>query len=214
VYRGENMPKGGANPEPYLSKRRRMSVWHRFVRLMRYRLIIPILRARHEPEYTARGVFVGVAWGFTPTVGLQMPIVFVIWSLIRVLTPRWNFNLVVGLAWVWISNVFTLVPMYFGFLVTGRILMGHQDSLPGYEIFSNELMAALAVETDGLSGFWQQSVNLFDLYGAPMLIGCVPWALIGGWVSYSWTAAYLRRRQRLAAARRRARGEAEDMFKL
>jgi len=107
-----------------------------------------------------------------------------------------------------------MVPLYFGFLVTGRLMMGHQESLPGYETFSNELMAALAVQTDGLSGLWQQTVNLFDLYGVPMLVGCVPWALIGGWISYVWTAAYLRRRQRLAAARRRARGEAEEMFKL
>ncbi len=188
------------------------SVWARFVRLMRYRLVVPILRARHEPEFTARGVLVGVAFGLTPTVGIQIPIVLVIWAAVKALLPKWNFNLIVALAWVWLSNVFTLVPLYFGFLITGRIMMGHAESLPGYASFSNELTAALAVEADGVSGFLQQTENLFDLYGVPMLLGCVPWAVFGGWISYVWTAAYLRRRQRLAAAKRRARGEAEDMF--
>jgi len=87
VYWGETMPKGSGKPKSYLSRQHGLSVWHRFTRLMRYRLVIPILRARHEPEYTARGVFVGVAWGFTPTVGFQMPIVFVIWSIMRILAP-------------------------------------------------------------------------------------------------------------------------------
>lgn len=186
--------------------------WQRFLRLLRLRLVIPLLRARHEPEYTARGVFVGIALGLTPTVGIQIPMVMVTWAAVRALVPRWNFNMIVGIAWVWLSNVFTMVPLYYGFLVTGRIMMGHHDALPGYQSFSGELMAALTVEADGLKGIWLQTANLFDLYGVPMLIGCLPWALIGGWVGYIWTAAYLRRRQRRAAANRRSKGQAEDMF--
>ncbi|MBT6093486.1 MAG: DUF2062 domain-containing protein [Rhodospirillaceae bacterium] len=188
------------------------SAWARFLRLMRYRLVVPILRTRHDPEFTARGVLVGVAFGLTPTVGIQIPIVLAIWTLVKALMPKWNFNLIVALAWVWLSNVFTLVPLYFAFLITGRIMMGHSESLPGYEDFSNELMAALAVEASGISGFWQQTLNLFDLYGVPMLIGCAPWAVIGGWLGYVWTAAYLRRRQRIAAAKRLQRGAEEDSF--
>ncbi len=188
------------------------SAWARFVRLMRYKLVIPILRARRAPEYTARGVFVGVAWGMTPTVGFQIVIVLAHWAIVRTIMPRWDFNVIVAIAWVWLSNVFTMVPLYYGFLVTGRVLMGHDEALPGYQTFADEMMEAVVVEADGLTGFWLQTVNLFDLYGVPMLIGCVPWALVGGGVGYIWTVAYLRRQQRLAAAKRRARGEAEDMF--
>lgn len=193
-------------------QRNNHSAWGRFVRLMRYKLVIPILRARHSPEYTARGVMIGVGWGLTPTVGIQIAIVFVHWAIVRAVIPRWDFNVIVAAAWVWLSNVFTMVPLYYAFLVTGRVLMGHPDAVPGYQTFSDEMLAALEVEADGLGAIWQQTVNLFDLYGVPMLIGCVPWAIFGGWISYVWTAAYLRRRQRLAAAKRRARGEAEDMF--
>ena len=173
------------------------SAWQKFMRLIRYRLIVPILRTRHAPEYTARGVFVGIAFGLTPTVGIQIGIVMVLWSIVRSMLPRWDFNLIVALAWVWLSNVFTMVPLYFGFLVTGRMIMGHSESLPSYKTFAKELTSTFEVEADGLTGFWQQTVNLFDLFGTPMLVGCIPWALIGGWVGYIWTAKYLRRRRSL-----------------
>ena len=173
------------------------SAWQKFMRLIRYRLIVPILRTRHAPEYTARGVFVGIAFGLTPTVGIQIGIVMVLWSIVRSMLPRWNFNLIVALAWVWLSNVFTMVPLYFGFLVTGRMMMGHSESLPSYDTFAKELTSTFEVEADGLTGIWQQTVNLFDLFGTPMLVGCIPWALIGGWVGYIWTAKYLRRRRSL-----------------
>ena len=173
------------------------STWQKFMRLIRYRLIVPILRTRHAPEYTARGVFVGIAFGLTPTVGIQIGIVMVLWSIVRSMLPRWDFNLIVALAWVWLSNVFTMVPLYFGFLVTGRMMMGHSESLPSYETFAKELTSTFEVEADGLTGLWQQTVNLFDLFGTPMLVGCIPWALIGGWVGYIWTAKYLRRRRSL-----------------
>ena len=171
------------------------SAWQKFMRLIRYRLIVPILRTRHAPEYTARGVFVGIAFGLTPTVGIQIGIVMVLWSIVRSMLPRWDFNLIVALAWVWLSNVFTMVPLYFGFLVTGRMMMGHSESLPSYETFAKELTSTFEVEADGLTGLWQQTVNLFDLFGTPMLVGCIPWALMGGWVGYIWTAKYLRRRR-------------------
>ena len=74
------------------------AIWQRLTRLIRYRLIIPILRARRAPEYTARGVFVGIAFGLTPTIGIQIGIVIVLWSLMKSILPRWDFNLIVALA--------------------------------------------------------------------------------------------------------------------
>jgi uncharacterized protein (DUF2062 family) len=184
------------------------TVWERFHRLLRYRLVVPILRTRHEPEYTARGVLAGVVIGLTPTVGVQMPIVLGVWAIVKGAIPGWNFSLIAALAWVWLSNVFTIVPLYFGFLVTGRLLMGDFDAVPGYETFSRELMAALHVKAHGADGFWAQTRNLFELYGLPMLIGCLPWAVLGGWGGYAWTLTFLRRRRRRAEEKRRASGEA------
>jgi uncharacterized protein (DUF2062 family) len=192
--------------------RRDQNAWQRFLRMLRLRLVIPLLRARHAPEFTARGVFIGVALGLTPTVGIQIPMVMVVWAIVRAIAPRWNFHVIVAMAWVWLSNVFTMVPLYFGFLVTGRVMMGAGDALPGYQTFSDELLKALQVDAEGLNAVWLQTVNLFDLYGVPMLIGCIPWALIGGWGGYVWSLVYLRRRRERAEARRHERAALVDPY--
>ena len=63
----------------------------RLMRVLRYRLIVPLKRSRHAPEHTARGVMIGVAWAMTPTVGVQMPLVFANWIAARKLF-NWDFN--------------------------------------------------------------------------------------------------------------------------
>ena len=87
-------------------------MWHRFQRLLRLRLVIPVLRSTEAADYTARGVFVGILVALTPTLGLQMIIVAVIWALVRFLLPSWDFNVVVGMIWTWLTNVFTARPIY------------------------------------------------------------------------------------------------------
>jgi hypothetical protein len=98
-------------PKPAALPKR--SLWQRMVRLTTYRLLIPIKRARHAPEYGARGVMVGMAWAMTPLVGIQMYLVFMTWLIARRLF-RWNFSLIIGLAWTWTTNVITLFPIYQG----------------------------------------------------------------------------------------------------
>ena len=56
-------------------------------RMLRYRLLVPLLRAKHPPEYTARGVFIGLLVAMTPTVGVQMPICLVTWLVLRIARP-------------------------------------------------------------------------------------------------------------------------------
>ncbi|MAH85046.1 MAG: hypothetical protein CBB68_12430 [Rhodospirillaceae bacterium TMED8] len=190
---------------------RRDTISKRFWRMMRLRVIMPMLRARHSPEFTARGVAIGIGFGLTPTVGIQIPIVIGIWAIIRAIAPRWRFNLIASLAWVWLSNVFTFVPLYYAFLVTGRVIMGESNALPGYTTFGEELTAAMNVDSDGISALGQQLSNLFNLYGAPMLVGCLPWAVIGAWGGYIWTNAFLHRRQRILMIKRSAQGQVPDI---
>ena len=106
----------------------------RIQRLIRFRLVIPIKRSRHPPEYTARGVGIGLAWGLTPLIGIQLAIVFANWLAFRPFR-RLDFGLFVALAWVWVSNAVTMLPMYYGFYVTGQVLLGNWDDLTGYEGF-------------------------------------------------------------------------------
>jgi len=45
-------------------------------RLLRLKLLIPLRRSPHSPEYAARGVAVGMFWALTPLVGIQMYLCF------------------------------------------------------------------------------------------------------------------------------------------
>ncbi|MGY8991135.1 MAG: DUF2062 domain-containing protein, partial [Rhodospirillales bacterium] len=101
-------------------------------RLIRYRLLIPLKRSAHSPEYTARGVMVGMVWAMTPTVGIQMGLVFGTWLFTRKFF-KWDFSLINGMAWTWTTNVFTLIPIYYTFYITGQLMMGRFDDLSGYD---------------------------------------------------------------------------------
>ena len=76
---------------------KKRNLWQNLGRICRYRLVIPILRSPHPPEYKARGVAVGTAWAMTPLVGIQMYLVFMTW-LISKKVFKWNFSLPLGLA--------------------------------------------------------------------------------------------------------------------
>lgn len=181
--------------------------WARIRRLILYRLIAPVLRARHPPEYTARGVLVGLLVALTPTVGVQMAIVALIWGALRALRPRWDFNVVAAMAWTWVTNVFTLGPVYYVFLVTGRLMLGADDPFSGYHAFSDRLAEALATHSGMLESLWAYTLALFRIWGLPMFVGSIPWALLGGWLGYRWTlrliVQFRERRLRRAARRRR-----------
>lgn len=175
-------------------------------RLYYRRLLVPLFRGQHPPEFTARGAMVGLAVAFTPLVGVQMPIVFAIWLMVRYCTPRYDFNLVVGLAWTWISNVVTLPPIYYVFLVTGQLILGHWDEVGGFGAFSEALAASSTEASTFLESLWAGTKALFEAFGVPMFVGCVPWIFVMGWVGYkaSYSVILNVRARRRARAERRA----------
>lgn len=174
----------------------------RLQRLLRYRLVLPMLRTRHGPRYTARGVAVGMLVALTPTVGVQMPIVLALWLLVRSLYPRWDFNPLVGAAWTWVTNVLTVPPVYYVFYLTGRAMLGHYQSDFGYARFVADLHASLTGDVGWFEALWVYTSELFRRFGLPMFVGSVPWALAGAWISYAWSLRFMERRQRQREARR------------
>ena len=181
----------------------------RIQRLILYRLIMPVLRAKTPPEYTARSVLFGMLVAMTPTVGVQMPIVFLIWLPIRYLRPQWNFNVVIAMAWTWVTNVFTLGPIYYVFLVTGRLMLGAEGGLTGYDEFAAMLQNSLDTDAGIVESLWIYTVDLFRIWGVPMFVGSIPWAILASWLSYRWSLRlvnrFRRRRQEKATARRAMR---------
>ena len=170
------------------------------LRLLRYRLVIPILRGQNPPVHSARGVLVGLACAMTPLVGVQMAMVASVWAVQRVVAPDWRFNVVVAMAWTWVTNVFTVPPVYYVFLVTGRLMLGRWEQSLGFGEFAKTLDEILAIDGGGLSSAWDIMIAMIDLWGVPMFIGCVPWAVLFGWLGYRWSLRFVEHRR---AMRRR-----------
>lgn len=177
------------------------SLW----RLIRYRLLIPLHRTPHPPEYTARGVAVGMLVAMTPTIGIQMFIVAGLWLIIT-RWFNWQFSLLAGVAYTWTTNAFTMIPVYYLFYVTGQLMLGNWDDINGFEKFT-ELVNRIANNPD--FGFWQAlwlwTVELFSGWGVPMFVGSIPWAIFSAWLGYVLTHQYIVRHRRKKAGRAAAR---------
>lgn len=178
--------------------RRRFSWWERVSRLIQHRLIVPLKRSPHPPEHSARGVGVGIFWAFTPVIGIQMYIVFACWLLTR-RSDRFRFNLIIALAWTWVTNVFTMLPTFYVFYITGQILTFSGDIDLGYGSFVAEWETALANSEGFFGTVVAGSEVLFRSQGIPLTVGCLPYAIGLSWLGYRWTLRFVnRRRARLA----------------
>ena len=179
-------------------------------RIMRYRLVIPIARGRNDSLPTARGVAIGLLFALTPTVGIQMPIIAIIWGIMRWLRPTWRFNLIVALAWTWTTNVLTLPFVYYAYLATGKLILGYDDPFGGFEAFRTDLNAVLDMDIGIIESFWLYTVQIFENWGVPLFVGCVPWAIAGAWLGYVWCIKFMakfREHHRKQVERRRLRRE-------
>lgn len=156
-------------------------------RWIRFRLIIPLFRSTHSPEFTARGVANGVFWGLTPTVGLQTMEIAATWFVARKVL-RADSSLVQALIWVWVNNPVTMVPMYYVFYLTGLWLTGRGGLATGYGSF-------VEVWTRGDMGWLARMTTAAAAVAVPTLVGCLPYAMLGSIVSYHWAARLVRRRR-------------------
>lgn len=185
------------------SNGRSAGFWQRMSRLLRFRLTIPMMRSRHSPEHAARGTMVGLVWAFTPSVGIQMPLVFVTWVVARKLF-KWDFSLFLGLAWTWVTNAFTLLPIYYLFYLTGQLMLGRWDDLSGYDGFAGLWTGAFSGELS----LWQEIVIMSKVlildWGLAMWVGSLPWAAATGFLGYRYSLKFVRA-YRHARAERMAR---------
>ena len=81
-----------------------------------------------------RGVFIGLFWGFIP---MPMQMLAVVAT-----TPFVRFNVPIAIAMVWLSNPFTMPPMYYMEYLTGNFILGYegcQDIQLTLEWFSNNM---------------------------------------------------------------------------
>lgn len=185
------------------SFRRPSGLWHRLQRAVRFRLIVPIQRSRHSPEHTARGVMMGLIVACLPVPAGQMAIAFAVWVIARRLF-NWDFSVIQGVAWTWATNIFTSPPIYYGFFVTGQILLGRWDDVGGYDSFIETLATAMSGKGDVLETLRAIGrVAVLD-WGLAMWAGAVPWAILFAWLGYRLALRFVIA-YRLARTRRMAR---------
>ena len=169
---------------------RRQHTWlKKLNRLVHFRLVIPLMRSPHTPEFTARGVMVGLFWAFTPLIGIQMYLVVLSWLIAR-RRPGWDFSLLVSLAWTWVTNIFTLIPTYYLFYVTGQVLLGRGHAIAGYDHFAHAWEAAL--EAEGyIRSIVAYAKTVASEQGVPIAIGSIPYAFGMGWLGYRWSLKFV-----------------------
>lgn len=130
-----------------------------------------ILQLDDTPESIARGVAIGMIVAMTPTVGIQMMIVIFISFFIRL-------NRIAGCIMVYISNPFTLVPIYWLNYWTGAKLFG-------YEMISRARFETLfqLESTTFYDQFMEFAHNCLGLgwdTAVPMFLGGLAWGLVLG----------------------------------
>lgn len=155
---------------------------------MRLRLIIPLLRSPHPPEYTARGVANGVFWGLTPTAGVMTLGIVAVWLALKKVA-RLDSSLLQALLWMHVNNPLTMLPMYYLFYVTGEWLLGEAGVARGYDAF-------VAIWSVPGLGFFDRLSRAVTMFGAPLMVGSLPYALVASAFSYRWALAIVRRRRR------------------
>ena len=170
-------------------------VRERAQRLVRFRLVVPMLRSRQDIDVTARGVGLGVFWAFTPTLGVQTIAILATWTILR-RAFRWDSSLLQTLAWTWLNNPLTIIPIYYLCFVTGHLLLGHWHTMPGYQAFAN-----LWASTSAGGSWTERTTAAAALLGWPTLIGCLPYCIPGGLLAHRWALRFLQRRAERAERR-------------
>ncbi len=135
-------------------------------------LLRQILALDDTDHSKALGVAIGMFIGMTPTVGIQMAMVLVT----AVLTSRlFYFNRVAALLTVYISNPFTMLPLYWMNYKIGTWFVAGNVTREEF---------AQALEYNGLAEWWDAILKLFVTIGTPLIVGSMIVATVLGVASY------------------------------
>lgn len=147
--------------------------------------------SHHPPDYLVRGVMWGSFISMTPTFGMQMPLVTVLWIFLRPF-GRLNFNLPVGLAMTWVTNYLTILPYYFISYITGIKMMGLITGAPSVMSYQSFVKMWNPVMNSPFPDILFELIKVFGQIGMVLFLGTLPYALITS-ILLTWTTAKLLR---------------------
>jgi len=137
-----------------------------------------ILHINDSPARIALGLAIGIQIAWTPIIGLHILITIVAATLLRA-------NKIAALTSVWLSNIFTYVPMMYSSYLLGCLLRNifrHEEILSRVEasvMFKETFSPSSMFTCLWSSRFWQSLFNLFKAIGPELWLG----SLILGFLS-------------------------------
>ena len=99
-------------------------------------------RSYKNPAYLARSNAIGMGLAFAPFPG-QVPVVLALWMLLR--RTKYRFSLAISVAWTFISNVFTNLPLFYLYYLTGAYFRQDETAFSYAELkelFANGIFQA------------------------------------------------------------------------
>ena len=115
----------------------------------------------------SRGVLVGLFWGFVP-MPMQM-------LAVMAMTPFLRFNVPVAISMVWLSNPFTMPPMYYMEYLTGNLILGREG------------LSDIEISMDWFSENWDSIV--IPLYTGTTFYSIVVSSLVYFLINRLWIAS-------------------------
>jgi len=156
---------------------------------------VHLLHLDASPHRIALGAAIGVFVAFTPTIGLQMLLIFFLTSLFRA-------NAAAGVPMAWLTNPATIAPVYYWNYRIGCLLLGKPDSAV------EEFRKAVSDFAQRDLVWWAMVNEWWDLVmrvAEPLWVGSVAAALVLAALTYGLMyyliTVYRRVHQRHLAAR-------------
>lgn len=162
-----------------------------------------VLHIDDTPQRIARGMAVGLWVAFTPLMGFHMLIALGLSILFRA-------NKALAVALVWLSNPFTLIPVYLPAYLVGRFFVGkfHPSSMTDpvqvAELLGNLFSFHKMLTCLHSTAFWKELAVVFGKIGLEVTIGGFVIGSIAATAGY-YASLYLVRYYRTKKGRRRFR---------
>ena len=121
-------------------------MWQRIRIYLDDKLIRPFRESKSPTSEVALGAMIGMFWAMTPLVGIQMTLVTINWFLFKFI--RFRFSIPIAMVMVWLSNPFTMGPLYYMFYMVGFYtfqVLGSDVSRISYNSFTNRLDQSLGM---------------------------------------------------------------------
>lgn len=154
---GSSVPEGIPSKQVTVAEQRAAScppsqggLWDRWRRWFIRNVVEPLVSSRNPPWFDARGAAVGLAIGFMIPVGGQLVCLGLLRTLLR-------FNVMVAVAFTFVSNPIDMIPLYYGYYYLGSLIL-HRPVSMHFESF-NTLMHPIMNKT----WFWEAMGAFFEL---------------------------------------------------